>query len=56
MKIDIDPHILKKIVANRKKIYDNSKRIIALFTKNMELEGENNGLLEFIENVCDKEE
>lgn len=54
--INIDLHILKKIVANNKRIGDNSRKMGALYLRNEELRGENNALFEFVEDVCKEAE
>ena len=54
--INIDYHILKKVVANYNKIESNMKRMTVLFLEAQELHGENKALLQFIESVCNNAE
>ena len=49
MKIELDPHILKKMSVNQKNMDNEMRKIVISFMRIQELHGENKGLLEFIE-------
>jgi hypothetical protein len=51
--INIDFHILKKIIVNNKKIEQTLKKINLNCASIQEMQGENKALLEFIENNCE---
>lgn len=48
--INIDPHILKKLLEIDKRLCEDEKRLTIIFTSIQRRRGEMKGLLEFIQN------
>ena len=55
MQVTIDPHILKKVATNLKKIDESLKKASTHFIEVEKLHSENKALLEFVQGVCNKE-